>query len=78
MRPKNGNPHGKGYTAAGESFGRTILTAVTPALLKLNELLRQFVEWAKSQLPALQKYFEDTFGSFDDLLKEGIRHAKGH
>ena len=54
--------------AAGESFGRTILTAVTPALMKLNELLLKFVEWAKSQLPALQKYFEDTFGSFDTIL----------
>jgi hypothetical protein len=55
--------------AAGESFGRTILTAVTPALLKMNELLQQFVEWAKSQLPALQKAFEETFGSFDEILR---------
>ena len=54
--------------AAGKSFGRTVLTAVTPALLKMNELLRRFVEWAKSQLPAVQKAFTDTFGSFDEIL----------
>ena len=49
-------------------FGRTVLTAVTPALLKMNELLRRFVEWAKSQLPAVQKAFTDTFGSFDEIF----------
>jgi hypothetical protein len=40
---------------AGERFGDTILTMVTPALVKMNEMLQQFVVWARGQLPSNKK-----------------------